>query len=369
MEKREKEIIKTSTIGIITNCFLALFKAIIGVLTNSIAIILDAVNNLSDAVSSIITIVGTKLANKEPDKKHPLGYGRVEYLSATIIASIVLYAGIASFVESIKKIISPAKTTYSYLSIIIIFVAVIVKIILGKYVKKKGELLNSDSLIASGVDAIFDAIISASTIIAALVFIFLKISIEAYVGVIISVIIVKSGIEILKETISKILGERIEASFTKDIKKTANSIDGVEGAYDLILHNYGPDKFIGSIHVEVKDTLTAKDIDRITRKVHDKVLEKHNVFLEGVGIYVINTKDEDVINLQRQIVKLVRSIEGTLQIHGFYVDFDKKIVYFDTVISYEAKSKKTILQEIKEILEKEIPDYTYVINIDRNISD
>ncbi|SER52701.1 cation diffusion facilitator family transporter [Lachnobacterium bovis] len=369
MMNREKSIIKTSIIGIVTNCLLALFKAIVGALTNSIAIVLDAINNLSDAMSSIVTIVGTKLANKEADKKHPLGYGRVEYLSATIIACIVLYAGFTSFVESIKKIISPQKPNYTIVSIIIICVAVFVKIILGTYVKNKGEKLNSDSLVASGTDALFDAIISASTVLAALIFVWFKISLEAYIGAVISVIIIKSGVEILRDTISKILGERVDGSFTKKIKKTVNSIEDVKGAYDLILHNYGPDKFVGSIHIEVNDTLSANDIDRISRKVYEKVLLEHGVFLEGVGIYSINTQDEEALILRKKIVKLVRSIEGTMQVHGFYVDKKESKISFDTVIEYGAKDKNEILQEIQNLLKKEMPEYTYFINIDRDVSD
>ena len=158
---REKQIIKTSIIGIIANVFLASFKAGVGLLSHSVAVVLDAVNNLSDALSSIITIIGTKLAAKEPDKKHPLGHGRYEYLTAMVISVIVLYAGFTSLIESVKKIISPEKPDYSTISLIIIAVAVLVKIILGTYVKKVGRDVKSDSLIASGTDALFDSIISA----------------------------------------------------------------------------------------------------------------------------------------------------------------------------------------------------------------
>ena len=164
---REKTIVRTSIIGIIANVFLAGFKAVIGLMTNSIAIVLDAVNNISDAGSSLITIVGTKLAGKEPDKKHPFGYGRIEYLSAMIISVIVLYAGITSFVESVKQIMHPETPAYNAVSLIIVAVAVVVKVLLGRYVKRVGVRVNSDSLINSGEDATLDSIISASTLGAA----------------------------------------------------------------------------------------------------------------------------------------------------------------------------------------------------------
>lgn len=260
-DSREKTIIKTSIIGIISNVFLAIFKAIIGVLSNSIAIVLNAVNNISDAGSSLITIVGTKLAGKDPDKKHPFGYGRIEYLSAMIISLIVLYAGITSFVESIKKIINPTKPNYSTPSLIIVAMAVVVKLLLGIYVKNVGVKVNSGSLINSGDDSKLDSIISASTIVAAIIFLIFDISLEAWLGAIISIMIIKSGIEMLQNTILELLGEKNDPEIAKKIKQTVEKFPGVQGAYDLVLNNYGPDSWNGSIHIEVPDTYTADKLD------------------------------------------------------------------------------------------------------------
>ena len=207
-QSRERIIVQTSIIGIIANVFLAGFKAVIGLMTHSIAIVLDAVNNISDAGSSLITIIGTKLAGREPDKKHPFGYGRIEYLSAMIISVIVLYAGVTSFVESVKQIIHPETPEYNTVSLIIVAVAVAVKILLGRYVKGVGEKVNSDSLVNSGEDATLDSIISASTLVAAIIFLLFKVSLEAWLGAVISLVIIKSGIEMLRDTISQLLGER-----------------------------------------------------------------------------------------------------------------------------------------------------------------
>ena len=168
-DNRNKVIVRTSVIGIIANVFLAGFKAVIGLTANSIAIVMDAVNNISDAASSVITIIGTKLAGREPNKKHPFGYGRIEYLSAMIISVLVLYAGVTAFVESVKKIINPEKPDYTAVSLIIVGVAVLVKVILGLFVKKTGKKVNSDSLVNSGSDALLDSVISASTLAAAAV--------------------------------------------------------------------------------------------------------------------------------------------------------------------------------------------------------
>ena len=202
---RERIIIKTSVIGIAANIFLTAFKAAVGLASNSIAIVLDAVNNLSDALSSVITIIGTRLAGKPADKKHPFGHGRIEYITAMIIAVIVLYAGITSLLESVKKIIHPETAEYTVTALIIVVVAVIVKLVLGRYVFTVGKRVHSDSLVASGQDASFDAIISASTLVAALIFIFLHISLESWLGAAISIVIIKSGFEMLRDTISRIL--------------------------------------------------------------------------------------------------------------------------------------------------------------------
>ena len=260
---RDRIIVRTSITGIAANVLLAAFKAVVGAISGSIAIVLDAVNNISDAASSLITIIGTKLASREPDKKHPFGYGRVEYLSAMIISVIVLYAGITSLVESVKKIIEPETPDYSAVTLIIVAAAVLVKIFLGRYVKKTGERVNSDSLINSGKDAVLDSVISASTLVAAVIFLLTGLSLEAWLGAVISVIIIKSGIEMLRETLSEILGERADISLAKEIKKTVLSFPEVSGAYDLVLHNYGPDNYNGSIHIEVPDTLSAAELDEL----------------------------------------------------------------------------------------------------------
>ena len=236
---------------------------------------MDAVNNISDAGSSLITIIGTKLAGREPDKKHPFGYGRVEYLSAMVISVIVLYAGVTSLVESIKKIITPDVPDYSTVSLIIVGAAVVVKIVLGRYVKSVGKKVNSTSLVNSGEDATLDSVISASTLVAAAIFLIFDISLEAWLGAIISLVIIKSGFEMIKETISQILGERNDPELAKSIKGTVTGFKDVQGAYDLVLNNYGPDTWNGSIHIEVPDTYSADRLYQLIRSIQVKVYEEH----------------------------------------------------------------------------------------------
>ena len=248
---RNKKIVKTSVVGIVTNFFLALFKSIVGLLSGSIAIVLDAINNVSDVASSIITIIGTKLAQKKPDKNHPFGHGRIEYLSSLVISIIIIYAGVSSLIESVKKIISPNQLNYSIFSIIVVVVAIFVKIILGLYVKNRGEELNSSSLVNSGNDALLDSVISFSTLLAALIFLISGYSVEAYLGVVISAIIIKSGVGMTKEAISSILGERVDIELVRLVKNTILSFPEVLGVYDIIFNNYGPNSYYGSVHIEI----------------------------------------------------------------------------------------------------------------------
>lgn len=367
-QSRDKVIIHTSIIGILTNVFLASFKAVIGLISNSIAVTLDAVNNLSDALSSIITIVGTKLAGKLPDKKHPLGHGRIEYLSAMIVSGIVLYAGITSTVESVKKIIHPEKPDYSVISLVFIAVALIVKIILGRYVKIKGEQVNSGSLIASGADAMFDAILSASVLASAIIFMLSGFSLEAYVGLIISGFIIKAGIEMMIETINDILGVRVDKEKTDKIKNLLTEEPYVRGAYDLIMYNYGPDKYFASVHLELPDTMTAREIDKLTRKLEKKVYKETGVVLAGVGLYSYNTGNDETSEIQKDVRERVMSHDWAIQLHGFYIEVETKEITFDVVMSFDIKPHegiKVIYDELKEAY----PEYDIQIRPDVDISD
>ena len=369
VDSRERAIVRTSIIGIAANVLLAVFKAAIGLMSNSIAIVMDAVNNISDAGSSLITIIGTKLAGREPDKKHPFGYGRIEYLSAMIISLIVLYAGITSLTESVKKIIDPDTPDYSTVSLIIVGTAVAVKIILGRYVKAVGKKVNSSSLINSGEDATLDSIISASTLVAAAIFLIFGISLEAWLGAIISLLIIKAGFEMLKETVSQILGERNDPNLAKSIKETVTSYPEVHGAYDLVLNNYGPDSWNGSIHIEVPDTFSANQLDQLIRSIQEKVYLEHNVILTAIGVYSANTKDKDIIDAQKHVREKVFAHPHILQMHGFYMDKAKKTMRFDIVISFDAKDRKAVYKEILTEIQNEYPDYKLQIAMDTDFAE
>lgn len=361
---RESIIIKTSIIGIVVNLILVVFKAFVGIFVNSIAITLDAINNLTDALSSIITIVGTKLANRAPDKNHPYGYGRIEYFSSVIIAVIVLWAGITAFQESWPKIFNPDATSYTTVSLIIIAVAVVVKFVLGRYVKNVGENINSQALVASGSDAFFDGILSLSTLVAAIISIYFNISLEGILGVIISFVIIKASIDILRETIDNMIGSRVDSELSLKIKKTIREFDGVYGAYDLTLHNYGPESMVGSVHIEVDDDLSAREIHSLTRNIREKIYQDFSIALT-IGIYAKNNKFDYIKN---DLDEIVAEYDEVLQVHGFYVYETENVVSFDIIIDFDA-NREEIKKEILDKIKNMHPDFNYIILDDYDVSD
>ncbi len=365
---RQRLIVRTSLVGVGTNVLLAAMKAVVGLLSHSIAVVLDAVNNLSDALSSVITIVGAKLSARRPDKKHPLGYGRIEYLSAMIVAELVLYAGLTALVESVKKIISPEKAEYSLLSLILIGAAVLVKLLLGGYVTAKGKQAESDALVASGSDARFDAILSGSVLLCAILYKTTGLSLEAYVGVIISLFILKSGVEMLLGTLDDLLGARTDPELSKQIKALVRQEPGVRGAFDLLLNNYGPGRNYASIHIEVEDSATAAQIDRMTRSIQKRVFAETGVIVAGVGVYSHNSGDGESRQLQEQVTRAVLAHEGTLQVHGFYADPAARELRFDVVFSFEADAQQ-LLEQIYDEIQALAPDYTLSIAPDLDLSD
>ena len=366
---REAVIVRTSIIGIAANLLLAGFKAAVGVLSGSIAIVLDAVNNLSDALSSVITIIGTKLAARKPDKKHPLGYRRIEYLSTMAIAIIILYAGVTALVESIKKIIEPETPDYGAVTLIVVGSAVVVKIVLGSYVKMTGKKVNSDSLVASGTDALMDAVISAATLVAAVIFMVFHISLEAYLAAVISLIIIKSGYEMFMETMDNILGQRPDPELSRSIRDTVRSIPGVLGAYDLLIHNYGPDYSLGSIHIDVAEDMTAHRIDELTRQIQKKVYERCGFILTTVGIYSRNVGGGPAAQMRTELCRIALSHDYVQQVHGVFIDQEDKRITFDMVVSFDAPDREAVYSHVWREIAARYPEFQVLATMDSDMAD
>ena len=368
MQDRSKKIIQTSIIGILANLGLVALKAVVGLFANSISIIMDAVNNLSDALSSVITIVGTKLSQKKPDAKHPYGHGRVEYVTSLIISIIILIAGSVAIVESVLNIITPAEVTFTYISLILIGAAVLVKVGLGLFFRYRGKKLNSEALKGSGIDALFDALLSLATLVSIVVYLIWKVNIEGYIGVIIGIFMIKSGIDVLRTSLSSIIGERTSKETAEAIKKLVCENPQVLGAYDLIVNNYGPERGIGSIHIEVNDKLTAKEIHPLTRSIAVQVYEKFGIIMT-IGIYASNSSDSQIVKIKEAIREEVFSHPTIKQMHGFYCDQEIKAISFDVIVDFGDKESSKTIEEIKKNLGEKFPDYHFYIVEDKDFAD
>ena len=368
MENRSKKIVQTSVIGILANLGLVAIKAIVGLFANSIAIIMDAINNLSDALSSVITIVGTKLAQKKPDAKHPYGHGRVEYLTSLIISIIIIIAGSAAIVESVLAIIDNNLPKFEIWSVVLIAIAVLVKIALSFYFRHMGKKLNSEALKGSGIDALFDAFLSLATLIAIIVALIWDVNIEGYIGVVIGLFMIKSGIDVLRSSLSNIIGERTSKETSEAIKKLVCSYKEVKGAYDLIVNNYGPDRGIGSIHIEVDDNLTAKEIHPLTRKIAVQVYQEFGIIMT-VGIYASNSSDSEINKIKEAIRNEIFSHPTIKQMHGFYVDQETKSISFDVIVDFKDKDSAKLITEIHDKLAGQFPDYHFFIVEDKDFAD
>lgn len=365
---RIKKIVKISIQGIIVNALLSTTKAIVGIVANSIAIVLDAVNNLSDVITQLITIIGIKIAGKRPDKEHPYGHGRIEYITSVILSVLLILTGILSLKESIIKVIHPVMAEYTVSSFIVIIVSIVVKFVFGRYVKKIGDKINSGSLKATGTDSYLDAVITFATLVAAIISKLYHISIEGALGIVFSGIIIKSGFEILMETLNNIVGLRIEGDLSKKIKNKVKSYEGVIGAYDLALHNYGPTSILGSVHIEVDDEMKAKDIHKLIRKITIDVFEEYGIVLT-IGIYANNMEDEENFKLKKDLDKIISKYPVILQVHAFYFDPLNKYVTFDIVVSFEEKDPEKLKNKIIKELKEKYDDLKFYIIIDRDLSD
>jgi len=367
--KRKRVVVRTSLIGIIINVLLVIFKTLMGIFSLSLALVIDAVNNLTDALSSLVTLISAKLASKTPDKKHPYGHGRIEYIAEMIVAALILTAGVLAIIESVKGFIVPSNPSYILAAYIVMGVSIAAKLALGIFARIMGKKVHSQVLISVGTDALFDALLTTSVLIGALVFYLSKVSIESYLGIVIGLFIIKSGISIIIDAANRLIGVRYDASLTKAIKKTVAEVPGVLGAYDLMLTDYGPERSLAQIHIEVDENLSAKELDILSREIQEEVYKKHSVFLTSVGVYAFDQTDPEVSSVRERCYEQVRSHVEVLGAHGFHLDKKRKNIFFDVVVSFNVKEREVfqglLIHEIRELY----PSYNVFITLDSDISD
>ncbi len=362
-ETRKHVIVRTGFIGIGTNVLLSAVKLIIGFAASSLAFILDGINNLTDAFSSVVTIIGIKLASRPADKKHPMGYGRVEYLSALIIGLIIMATGAFALRDAVVKIIHPSFGDYAPFDLWIMLAAIVVKLLLGIYTRKQGKRTDSDALKASGVDALFDALVTVTAVIAMGCDVLLHITVDGWVSSFISLVVIKAGWDITRDVVDQVLGTRINPQFAKDIKHTIASFPQVLGVHDLFLDSYGPDQMIGSVHIAVDHSMTADKIDILSRNISAKILAQYNIIIT-CGVYGVSPEDPQEQALFEKISTMVMAHKNALSIHGFYWNRTDNIIQFDIVRSFDIKHPEQWLAAIQKELEEKIPGYTYKIHLD-----
>lgn len=360
---RSRMIIHAGVVGIFSNLLLVVVKLTIGLVANSIAIIVDAVNNATDVLSSLITIIGTKLAGRRPDRKHPFGYGRVEYLTSVAIGVMIVSAGVLAFRESLDKIIHPAVSHYTTVELVIIGGAILLKLWLSWYFKSRGRRTDSSALTASGADSLNDALLSAGTLVAALALVLWGANIDGIVGLIISLFVVKTGVQVLVNSLNPIIGESISPQRSKEIISYVASFPKVKGAYDLFLDDFGPAKTIGSIHIEVDDDMRASEIHRLSHDIMAGLYSKFGIIMT-IGIYASNSSGE-FAQIHNKLTQICAQYHDILQVHGFFVDTRTKTVYYDIVVDFKADPAK-ISNAVVRQMKVAFPAYHFSTVIDTN---
>lgn len=358
-------------VGIFSNLVLFIIKFIVGTLSSSIAVTADAFNNFSDMASSIITMIGFKLASMPPDEEHPFGHGRLEYISALIVAFMVMFVGAQFTKSSIERILNPVSVKFEVLPFILLVLSIVIKFWLSTFNKFVGNKINSSALKAAAADALGDVFTSSCVVISFLLSRFTSIPFDGYIGILVSLAILYAGFTLVKETISPLLGEAPDPELVKDIMEGILSYEHIKGAHDLIVHNYGVGRCIASIHAEIPaniDIITIHEVIDLAEKELSKKLNIHLV----IHMDPISIEDEEVRKARTDLLKAIDEFDFVKSIHDFRVvgKGEKKNLIFDVVV--ESKKSKDIPsdEEIKKLITNKVrsihTQYNCIITVDKD---
>ncbi len=360
---REGIISVTSVLGILANLLIAAVKVVIGLLASSIAIMSEGVNNASDALTSVLALIGTKLAGKHPDEKHPFGYGRIEYLTSLVIAILILVTGVEMLTSSVKLVFAPEEMSISILSLIIIAVSALIKFFLGIYTIRMGKKADSSTLEAVGIDCRNDSFISVITILSAVIFLVFHLSIDAYVGIFTSLIIIKAGLEVLRDTVGDLLGRPGEKELANKLYKEIRSTDGILNAADMMLHNYGPDAYSGSVNVEIDQSKSVGDVYQFLHELQLRIMHEYHVTMV-FGVYAVDNDREYSKELRRTVGQFVTSHEHVKSFHAVYLDPHSDKLYCDLVVDYNLRDWEPLKEEFSAYMKEKCPDKTLELTIE-----
>ena len=357
-------------VGILTNLILFTIKLSVGLLTSSISITADAFNNLSDAASSIVTILGFKLSSMPADKEHPFGHGRIEYISALIVAFMVILVGIQFVKSSFQKIINPETVTFELIQFILLLLSILLKVWLSKFNKHIGNIINSSALKAASIDALGDVFASSCVAISFLAAKFTTLPIDGYIGMGVALFIVYSGFNLVRETLNPLLGEAPDPELVDAIKTKVLSYENILGTHDLIIHNYGPGRCMCSIHAEIPSDISLVKIHEIIDRAEREISNELNIYIV-IHIDPICVIEGEIKEIYDYLTDFLSNFDYIESIHDFRVigEDEYKNIIFDIVIDTSKKATLTD-DELKELISNHVrknhPDYRCLITIDKH---
>ncbi len=368
-EVRTRYGMLASVVGIFCNVLLFSVKLTIGLILSSLAVTADAFNNLSDAASSIISFIGVKMAGKPADAEHPFGHGRIEYIAALIVSFLVIEVGFTFFKSSISKILHPEEISFDLVPFVILILSILVKLWMAFFNNKLGKRIDSKVMLATAADSLGDVITTSATVLSIIICHFTSINVDAIAGLIVSAIVIWSGISIAKDTLEPLIGERVPAELYQKITDIVESYDGIVGTHDLIVHNYGPNRSMATIHAEVPNDINIDVSHEIIDKIERDVKKDLNILLV-IHMDPVEMRDEEVLSLREKTSRIVHALDPELNFHDFRVlkENEKRNLIFDLVIpdSYSEKDANRVMHQLVSLLHEMDENVECIITLDRS---
>ena len=368
-EVRTRYGMLASVVGIFCNVLLFSVKLTIGLILSSLAVTADAFNNLSDAASSIISFIGVKMAGKPADAEHPFGHGRIEYIAALIVSFLVIEVGFTFFKSSISLILHPEEISFDLVPFVILILSILVKLWMAFFNNKLGKRIDSKVMLATAADSLGDVITTSATVLSIIICHFTSINVDAIAGLIVSAIVIWSGISIAKDTLEPLIGERVPAELYQKITDIVESYDGIVGTHDLIVHNYGPNRSMATIHAEVPNDINIEVSHEIIDKIERDVKKDLNILLV-IHMDPVEMRDEEVLSLREKTSRIVHALDPKLNFHDFRVlkENEQRNLIFDLVIpdSYSEKDANRVMHQLVSLLHEMDENVECIITLDRS---
>ena len=368
-EVRTRYGMLASVVGIFCNVLLFSVKLTIGLILSSLAVTADAFNNLSDAASSIISFIGVKMAGKPADAEHPFGHGRIEYIAALIVSFLVIEVGFTFFKSSISKILHPEEISFDLVPFVILILSILIKLWMAFFNNKLGKRIDSKVMLATAADSLGDVITTSATVLSIIICHFTSINVDAIAGLIVSAIVIWSGISIAKDTLEPLIGERVPAELYQKITDIVESYDGIVGTHDLIVHNYGPNRSMATIHAEVPNDINIDVSHEIIDKIERDVKKDLNILLV-IHMDPVEMRNEEVLSLREKTSRIVHALDPELNFHDFRVlkENEQRNLIFDLVVpdSYSEKDANRVMHQLISLLHEMDGNVECIITLDRS---